>query len=118
MTESTLFSGVAVSDSADTAPLERRDFFMEKIWLPPLEVCCKDIKISFVLAENLENHMYIECKLHGSKFQTNPFSHSKYKIRLRPSEELNKLILANMTKREKRIKRFIIERDKEHLVLS
>ena len=85
---------------------------MEKIWLPPIEICCKDIKISFILAENFENHMFIECEKHGNKFFPNPLTYSRFRIKFLPSKGLKKRMLEHMSKREKRIKRFIIKDNK------
>jgi len=78
--------------SSQPCQLYKVRFFMHKIWLPPIETCYSQVKIEFVLAENFDSHLHLDCRIHGSKFISNPLSQSRYDIKIKPSVKLRKLV--------------------------
>ena len=72
----------------------------EKIWLPPIEACCKDISITFQITMNLEDQAAVHCPRHGTVLVNNPLHKSKHNVRFSPSPSLMKLILHHLTKKQ------------------
>ena len=64
---------------------------MDKIWLPPIELCCNLASFYFQLHTNLTIHLLIKCKIHGNHFKKNPFSTSKFDIKIIPSKKVIKI---------------------------
>ena len=67
----------------------------EKIWLPPLELCCKDVPFHFLIHYDKTNevmpfsvHVQIDCKKHGKGYILNPFIRSKHEIKFLPTKRL------------------------------
>ena len=64
---------------------------MEKIWLPPIEICCKNAELALLVNEDETVHIYMQCHEHKNHLIRSPFAKSRKDIKIKFSKTLRKL---------------------------
>ena len=79
---------------------------VNRIWLPPVDLCCEKATFEFKMDMSLYTHLIITCKTHilkppHKRYVSSPIKKSRHEVVVKLSENLFRLVYKNMTDKQR-----------------